>query len=123
MSDNDEGLPSKLYEKYRQPLTNKDMVRFYHYKELMDQMEELVDASDDEKMRLGQTLINKISGVVEVLQRMLFKASRDADAPEEVIMVMIEQLTRMAIAQGGADFVDFSTVNEMEDMMKEGDEK
>ena len=34
---------------------------------------------------------------------------------------MIEQLTKLAFAQGGADFVDYSTVSDMEDRMKEGD--
>jgi hypothetical protein len=84
-------------------------------------MEQLHGLSDDEKIRLGQAAINKISSVVNVMQRILFKASRDKDAPDEIIIVMIEQLTTLAFAQGGADFVDYSTVSEMEDRMKEGD--
>jgi len=119
----DDGMISKdLMEKYKKPLKSEDMVKFYQYKELLDQMEQLHDnASDEEKMRLGQSAINKISGVVSVMQRILFKASRDKDAPDEIIIVMIEQLTKLAFAQGGADFVDYSTVSEMEDRMKEGD--
>ena len=118
----DDGMISKdLMEKYKKPLKSEDMVKFYQYKELLDQMEQLHDLSDDEKMRLGQAAINKISSVVNVMQRILFKASRDKDAPDEIIIVMIEQLTKLAFAQGGADFVDYSTLSEMEDRMKEGD--
>ena len=118
----DDGMISKdLMEKYKKPLKSEDMVKFYQYKELLDQMEQLHDLTDDEKMRLGQAAINKISSVVNVMQRILFKASRDKDAPDEIIIVMIEQLTKLAFAQGGADFVDYSTVSEMEDRMKEGD--
>jgi len=122
MAEDDEMIPKDLMEKYKKPLKSEDMVKFYQYKELLDQMEQLHDnASDEEKMRLGQSAINKISGVVSVMQRILFKASRDKDAPDEIIIVMIEQLTKLAFAQGGADFVDYSTVSEMEDRMKEGD--
>lgn len=118
----DDGMISKdLMEKYKKPLKSEDMVKFYQYKELLDQMEQLHDLTDDEKMRLGQAAINKISSVVNVMQRILFKASRDKDAPDEIIIVMIEQLTKLAFAQGGADFVDYSTVNSMEELMKEGD--
>ena len=122
MAEDDEMISKDLMEKYKKPLKSEDMVKFYQYKELLDQMEEMHDnASDEEKMRLGQAAINKISSVVNVMQRILFKASRDKDAPDEVIIVMIEQLTKLAFAQGGADFVDYSTVSEMEDRMKEGD--
>ena len=121
MAEDDEMIPKDLMEKYKKPLKSEDMVKFYQYKELLDQMEQLHDLSDDEKMRLGQAAINKISSVVNVMQRILFKASRDKDAPDEIIIVMIEQLTTLAFAQGGADFVDYSTVSEMEDRMKEGD--
>ena len=122
MAEDDEMIPKDLMEKYKKPLKSEDMVKFYQYKELLDQMEQLHDnASDEEKMRLGQSAINKISGVVSVMQRILFKASRDKDAPDEIIIVMIEQLTKLAFAQGGADFVDYSTLSEMEDRMKEGD--
>ena len=121
MAEDDEMIPKDLMEKYKKPLKSEDMVKFYQYKELLDQMEQLHDLSDDEKMRLGQAAINKISSVVNVMQRILFKASRDKDAPDEIIIVMIEQLTKLAFAQGGADFVDYSTLSEMEDRMKEGD--
>ena len=122
MAEDDEMISKDLMEKYKKPLKSEDMVKFYQYKELLDQMEQLHDnASDEEKMRLGQSAINKISGVVSVMQRILFKASRDKDAPDEIIIVMIEQLTKLAFAQGGADFVDYSTLSEMEDRMKEGD--
>ena len=122
MAEDNEMISKDLMEKYTKPLKSEDMVKFYQYKELLDQMEEMHDnASDEEKMRLGQAAINKISSVVNVMQRILFKASRDKDAPDEVIIVMIEQLTKLAFAQGGADFVDYSTVSEMEDRMKEGD--
>ena len=121
MAEDNEMISKDLMEKYKKPLKSEDMVKFYQYKELLDQMEQLHDLSDDEKMRLGQAAINKISSVVNVMQRILFKASRDKDAPDEIIIVMIEQLTKLAFAQGGADFVDYSTVSEMEDLMKEGD--
>ena len=121
MAEDDEMISKDLMEKYKKPLKSEDMVKFYQYKELLDQMEQLHDLTDDEKMRLGQAAINKISSVVNVMQRILFKASRDKDAPDEIIIVMIEQLTKLAFAQGGADFVDYSTVSEMEDRMKEGD--
>ena len=121
MAEDNEMISKDLMEKYKQPLKSEDMVKFYQYKELLDQMEQLHDLTDDEKMRLGQAAINKISSVVNVMQRILFKASRDKDAPDEIIIVMIEQLTKLAFAQGGADFVDYSTVNSMEELMKEGD--
>lgn len=128
MADEEEGfgmnipnLPDSLIAKYHRRLTRDDLQKYQEFGELMNQ----VDASlpDEEKSKLVRQLTNKISGAMEVLQRMVFRVVKDQDAPDEIVIVLLEQLTQLATARGGAAFADFSILADMEEMMNESDDK
>lgn len=128
MADEEEGigmnipnLPDNLIAKYHRRLTREDMQKYQEFGELMNQVDP--DLPEEERSKLVRQLTNKITGAMEVLQRMVFRVVKDQDAPDEIIIVLLEQLTQLATARGGAVFADFSIVSEMEEMMNESDDK
>lgn len=112
-------LPQELLEKYRERLSFKDMATYEEFGELMTQTDE--DLTDEEKSALATKIMNKIHPALRVLQRMAYKAFTDPDVPEEIVIVMIEQLTKIAVAAGGTSFYDFAITDDMEEQMKGGD--
>ena len=114
-----------ILKKYAEPIKPGDLSKYYEFKALIEEAEELSKvenpdkATEDKKSKVASQMMTKVGSVVDVFKRLLFRASRDEDAPNEMIVMMIEELSMLAQAKGGASFADFEMAKLL---LEEGDD-